>query len=62
MTEQFHVVLPLSAKPLAPKELVVTAISQDSVSLTWNYHDLDKSSVTSYRIERRMVSHTRSVS
>ena len=37
----------------------MTAISQDSVSLTWNYHDIDKSMVTSYRIERRQVTHSR---
>jgi len=44
------------AKPVAPKELTVTAVSEDSVSLSWHYHDLDQSTVSSYRIERRAAS------
>jgi len=47
------------SKPQAPKELVVTAISQDSVALTWHYHDIDRSMVTNYRIERRQVNSNR---
>ena len=47
------------AKPKAPKRLDVSAISYDSVTLSWHMpDDAEASMVTSYRVEKREVSNT----